>query len=647
MIKINKQYSVIKIIYILIMLIMCGVSCAYITGETHQWIELGVTVLLTIIAAGLLFTDVAVNSPKIKLIISIILFVAMSYIILFAVLKNGMIEKTKFIAINTGIIFSICLILLAITKRSALALNIVTVLCFFITVANEEVMVARGTPILPTDIWAIGTASEVASEYRFVLNYNVVSVLACTMAILVIVNKLEFKIGKSVKALIARTACVLVAVGCMCVTFDNIEKANKSFSFSGFNIGNANKTVGVLATFAANVRDMRIEEPEGYSKAECEKLMGEDITNNNEDIPNVVVIMNEAFSDISTTYNIETSENTLEYFNSLKENTIRGTMVASVYGGSTSVTEFEFLTGMSNGIFNANITPYTQCVKGDINTICTDFENLGYSSVAIHPFWGKCWNRKYVYPMLGFNKAIFAEDFDENFEGDLEMGNHIMDKVNFGDFEYIRNYMSDRQSYKRVIEEFENKAEGEKKFIFNVTIQNHGGYKYKGKDFENTVRAVGMDNSELDQYLTLVKKSDEAYKELIEYFQNQEEPVVVLMFGDHQPKLTFEDGFFDAYDKNAKYEVPFVIWTNYDIEEEYIDKISPNYFSLLIKKAGGISYNGWDKLREQLMEKYPVINMRGAYTSEGKWININNSEDSLFEQYKNMEYYLFFDRGSK
>lgn len=40
-----------------------------------------------------------------------------------------------------------------------------------------------------------------------------------------------------------------------------------------------------------------------------------------------------------------------------------------------------------------------------------------------------------------------------------------------------------------------------------------------------------------------MKASDEALKGLLDYFSEYEEPVIVVLFGDHQPRL--EDGFYE------------------------------------------------------------------------------------------------------
>lgn len=103
---------------------------------------------------------------------------------------------------------------------------------------------------------------------------------------------------------------------------------------------------------------------------------------------------------------------------------------------------------------------------------------------------------------------------------------------------FVRKYISDETSFDRIIETYENKPDGQPAFIFNVTMQNHGGYTDTYYGFDNTVTADKLNNSALDQYLSLIKLTDEDLKSLIEYFSNVDEKTIVVFFGDHQPNDT-------------------------------------------------------------------------------------------------------------
>ena len=143
-------------------------------------------------------------------------------------------------------------------------------------------------------------------------------------------------------------------------------------------------------------------------------------------------------------------------------------------------------------------------------------------------------------------------------------------------------------------------------FLMGITMQNHGGYVGTYTNFPQEAYVTSSDKAypKTNQYLSLIKKSDEAFQELINYFSQQDEPTIICMFGDHQPSI--EDGFYkELYGKDLnsltleeeqrQYITPFYIWANYDIEEQEIDKLSANYLSSLLLKTAGVPMTNYNQ----------------------------------------------------
>ena len=135
------------------------------------------------------------------------------------------------------------------------------------------------------------------------------------------------------------------------------------------------------------------------------------------------------------------------------------------------------------------------------------------------------------------------------------------------------------------------KEDWEREFIFNITMQNHGGYEYE--DFPAEVRLKNMKGKypKTEQYLTCIKYSDMSLELLINQLKNFKEPVIVVMFGDHQPSV--EEEFYEELygadlddltneELSRRYITPFMIWANYDIKEATGVKTSPSFLSNLI-----------------------------------------------------------------
>lgn len=143
----------------------------------------------------------------------------------------------------------------------------------------------------------------------------------------------------------------------------------------------------------------------------------------------------------------------------------------------------------------------------------------------MHPYLRAGWNRPAVYSKMGFDETMFLEDM-----------------TNVG---YYRQYPSDSYNFDLIKQRFEKKEDGEKLFLFDITMQNHGGYEGEGNGYEQTVSIVGQEGNfpKAEMFLSEQHESDRALEQLITYFANYDEPTVVVFFGDHQPKL--DDEFYE------------------------------------------------------------------------------------------------------
>ena len=73
-------------------------------------------------------------------------------------------------------------------------------------------------------------------------------------------------------------------------------------------------------------------------------------------------------------------------------------------------------------------------------------------------------------------------------------------------------------------------------------MQNHGGYAMSYTNFSQEIYVTNMNGiyPKANRYLSLVKRSDEAFQELVDYFSNVSEPTIICMFGDHLPPLKMD-----------------------------------------------------------------------------------------------------------
>ena len=192
-------------------------------------------------------------------------------------------------------------------------------------------------------------------------------------------------------------------------------------------------------------------------------------------------------------------------------------------------------------------------------------------------------------------------------------------------------------------------------FIFNVTMQNHGGYSGdKLFDDQNNVKLTEQQGyPDVEQYLSLVRESDKAFQLLVDYFSKQKEPTIILLYGDHQPIAYYNfNNQLEAMNSGIyqnKYKVPFVMWANYDIEEKYVDKISANYLSSYLLKIAGLESTEYNKYLLDMYEKLPVINGLFYIDNQNRCYGIKEKSEysDILNEYQCIGYNNVFDKKNR
>ncbi|MEG1932634.1 MAG: LTA synthase family protein, partial [Pygmaiobacter sp.] len=165
-----------------------------------------------------------------------------------------------------------------------------------------------------------------------------------------------------------------------------------------------------------STRYLIVEVADNYSPERAEEIVTGSpayLPEETEIKPNIIAIMNESFADLSIIRPLETNEDYMPFYHSLSgaKNALTGDLVVSTFGGGTSNTEFEFLSGCTLGFFPAGSVVYQQYLRNSIPSLVSTLESYGYTSAAIHPFYSYCWNRDSVYPLLGFDDFLDINDF--------------------------------------------------------------------------------------------------------------------------------------------------------------------------------------------------------------------------------------------
>lgn len=506
-------------------------------------------------------------------------------------------------------------------------------------IANYYVIIFRNKPIMPADLKAIGTAAEVMGGYTFVISIKMIlGVLAVAgFAIAVVsINRKRLKQARPTRkrALIRRGISIAAAALLMVLGVNtNTFKSLNSFAWDAVLLKSFHQE-GMVLTYLKSALNSGIKKPEGYSRELVDGYLDDYPAEAAEGVrpTNIIMVMNEAFADLRTV-GLDENIDVMPFIDSLDENVIEGSLYVSIFGGGTCNTEFEGLTGNTLAFLGTGAYPYTENVTAPLFSLAQYFGDAGYITEAFHANEAHNWNRNMVYPNLGF-----------------EAFHSIMDYAQaLGDFPYLHGHPADMADY-AYIEKTEAEHAGQPTFLFNVTMQNHSGYE-RWEDVEKaaSVEEFGSEYyPDTQVYLSLVKASDDAVKQLVETYRDSDEPTMIIFFGDHQPGLPAiaQREFYRNVDSYLDwYKSKFFIWTNYGTETAHDVEISANYLPWLILERGHFPLPPYVQMLREVHEQYPVISAMGVIDAEGNEYGSVNElpDDPLIQKYRNIQYANMFD----
>ena len=576
-----------------------------------------------------------------------------------------------------------------------------------VAIVNFYVQQFRGSPIVPWDFLSIRTAANVAGGFEYKIYWQMLLATFGFVFLLLTAGKMKAKL----RFLPVRIGGFVIAAAALVILISSLQKdENKSFWGIDTTLFTPNVRYtknGFWPAFLCNLSFLNIDRPDGYSVDKVSEIArvadaeygdgrqaGSDAPTESASTesetavastespapekadkslpsakpsgqnPNIIVIMNEAFADLSVLGDFNTSEDYMPNFRALMEDYTAGHLMVSVKGGNTANTEYEFLSGDTMAFLPQGSVVFQQYINGEIPTIATYLKQFGYETIGMHPYQGSGWERNRVYPLMGFDE--------------------FLDQNAFAGADKLRNYISDKGAFDKVIELFENKEEGTRQFQFPVTMQNHSGFSPKDTDngFHEEILLTDAPAQTAsvvtaERYLTLIRYSDQAFRELIDYFEeNVTEPTMIVMFGDHEPNdyvtevidnLVGNESFVTASDNSGAadateesledvqkhYQVPFVIWNNFGVEKnEDIDLTSVNYLSAMLLEEAGFPLSDYHKFELNLQKKIPAL-AAGAWTDQDgrfhSWADRDQDETygTLINNYNILEYNHLIDAKNR
>lgn len=581
---------------------------------------------------------IKILSVSFMIVIPIILFYTMEWF-----LRNPF-EKMliPIQLLNIAFFELFALLLFFVTRSVRRALRIEAVIALLIGLINYFVVQFRSNPVMPWDLFSIKTAASVADNYKYSLETHAI-VCVVVFAIMIIICQLApVKAGLKIKARIAGALIslfLLILLG----NYTQTQACIRHFRLYDklFTPNTMTYRDGTVVAFLMQCQYLSVDEPDSYDKETAESLLADveakvshTTTSADEELPNIIVIMDEAFSDLSILDDYTTNEDEMPFVRSLmagSSDTVSGYMDVSIVGGNTANTEFEFLTGDSMAFLPQGSIPYQQYIHEQTDSMATSLKELGYRTIAMHPYNASGWDRNEVYEYFGFDAFYSRKDYKNP--------------------EILRKYVSDQADFEKIIEVYEQDPDTPL-FLFNVTMQNHSSYTEEFDNFTPLVEVEGSDSFPLNQYLSLLQESDRALEQLIHYFDENNDPTIIVFFGDHQPTDSVVSPIYKLNDRSVynlteeelrlRYQVPYIIHANYDIEEAQHVPMSSNYLGVKTLDIAGLPLTNYQQFLLNQYETYPSISFMQITDADGNVSSIGE-EDPRLHSYQILQYYHLFE----
>ncbi len=519
------------------------------------------------------------------------------------------------------VLIAIYMLIYSISGKKKMSILFTIVLIYMCSILNYIVTDIRGNAFTIYDLLAVKTAINVTSNLEFTINNDfkiatVLFILAMILAVFLYKRKNKEKAKKKTRIIMP---CLAVVVLIFVVNSSVVN------DLAMWNINTTYADYGVILTWVKLMTALRVEKPEDYNISEVKAILDQyeydEYNNENLDV-NVIVIMNESFADYTKSENVELFEDNIPYFHSLQEadNVITGIMHSDTYGGGTANIEYEFLTQNTIAFLPVGSIAYQQYVTEGTDSIVSRMKELNYITYGIHTWNKSGYRRENVYRYLGFDYYMFKEDYD--------------------DLEYLaNNYTKDKSSYEKIMEILEKKSEDDRIFSFNVTVQNHIPYSHV-----NTEAKKYAENRIMNIYFQTENESDTALEKLIEYLERYDQKIILLFFGDHQPNTGNED---IIKDEENKWKVPYLIWTNYDIDEVEYGETSAIYLQSILMEVAGLPKDSYTNYISELRTQIPILTANYYIGDDGVKYYYNDTSAPYYEkiqEYRKIVYYQMFDK---
>lgn len=396
---------------------------------------------------------------------------------------------------------------------SWLAVLVTGTLIFLLTGANYFKVMFRDDPMVWSDLFRIREGFQMSGQY----DVKLTPLMGVWIAAMIAAAVLLFFLGKgkprATVRMLALTAVGMFSLVCFNYIYPNDQRYTQLAGDYAKDEGEAYAATGIVYPFFHSAGDYMNSQGNYDERAAREELnQYTDATIPEDKKVNLITIQLEAFADLSV-FDIDgLSPDVYKDFHDIQAASYSGNLITDIFAGGTTETEWAFITGGNrHGDF-----------KTKTDSTAWYLKSQGYTANGAHPCRDWFYDRKNVNPNLGLDDYLFTDNYYYQFvEKDADVA---YDDVFFPDLQ------------NRLTEYFQ--TNDAPLFSFNVTYQGHGPYNtektYWGSEYCTGNYELKTLNA-LNNYFHLVQDTSHYVKEFMSYLDSLDEPVVLVLYGDHKP----------------------------------------------------------------------------------------------------------------
>jgi len=567
-------------------------------------------------------------------------------------------ENDWIVLLNYLPIIYVAVIFYVLTREVSLSFMFSSLISYAIVLINLFKMQLRDDNLLMEDVTLIKEALQIKTNYVIEFTWGMMAWIITFIIVSILLyifcdrkNRIEKNKITKRKVALKVSARILEIVILICIAFVGIDKIytsknlyektrNEGNYFNKWSTINQYISRGTIYSFLHSYSEMKVVVPEGYNMLESEKNMKQyEYSNISDDKKvNVIAIMLEAYNDFSKFDEIDFIDDPYKEFHEIQSESYTGELVTSIFAGGTVDTERKFLTGYTT----------LPSLRKKTNSYVRYFKEQGYTVEGSHPSYEWFYNRLNINKNIGFENYYFYENMYAKLANNTIMGDEQFMSEIFNLYDIHKN-KSDKPY-----------------FSFNVTYQNHGPYSDKYSDdthkyVQNKEGYTDSDVAILNNYLTGVADTGKNLKILVDKLREDDEPVVLILFGDHNPWLGNENSVYNMLGINLIWDseegatnyycTPYVIWANDKakevLENDFIgkgEKISPNFLMNKFFELAGYGGNEFMKFSNELKNNVQVINQDFYYEDNTFVQELSEENKRKLEKFYKMQYYWIYDR---